>query len=278
MDVCLNGHFFPADAPLLPVQNRSYKWGDGVFETMKMFRGKLLLHHLHVERLVTSLRLLGIEESNEVWPQNLMAQITELCHRNRCLDCARIRLAVYRDELNKPGYSIEAVPLGEEVNQWQEEGLEIVLYPFARKSMDAFANLKSANFLPYVLAQRYAAEKGVDDAIVLNAKSFLCDSSRANLFIIKGRNMYTPALHQGCVNGVMRRKVLEETKSMGYRIYQGEVEEPLLLAADEVFLTNAIQVIRWVRSYKGAFYECIQTRQIFESLAATLFNGTGEVA
>jgi branched-chain amino acid aminotransferase len=276
MDICFNGHFFPADTPLLPVQNRSYKWGDGVFETMKMYRGHLLLHHLHFERMATSLRLLGIEESRDISPQNLMTQITELCRRNQGLDCARIRLAVYRDEVNRPGYSIEAMPLGEEVNQWQEEGLDIVLYPFARKSMDAFANLKSANFLPYVLAQRYAVERGVDDAIVLNAKSFLCDSSRANLFIIKGNNIYTPALHQGCVNGVMRRKVLEETKSLGFRIFQGEVEEEQLLAADEVFLTNAIQVIRWVRSYKTAGFECTQTRKIFEAVATALFSLSGE--
>lgn len=273
MQVCLNGAFFPADAPLLPVQNRSYKWGDGVFETAKVFRGRLLLESLHFERLSVSLGLLGMEAGKAFTQENLVAQVLELCRRNDCSDLARIRLAVYRQEDNTVGYSIEAVPLEEQMNRWQEDGLEIVLYPFARKSMDAFANLKSANFLPYVLAQRYAVERGADDAIVLNAQNFLCDSSRANIFLLRGNNLYTPALHQGCVNGVMRRVVLEECKRMGYRVFQDEVEESHLLTAHEVFLTNAIQIIRWVRQYKSTHYDCTQTQKIFEAVSATIFGG-----
>jgi branched-chain amino acid aminotransferase len=271
MQVCFNGDFFPADAPLLPVQNRSFKWGDGVFETAKVFRGRLLLEELHFERLGASLRLLGMEAGKKFTKDSLVAQVMELCRLNDCLELARIRLAVYRQEDNSIGYSIEAVPLPEQINHWQEEGLAIVLYPFARKSLDVFDSLKSANFLPYVLAQRYAAEKGVDDAIVLNAQNFLCDSSKANLFLLRGKNLYTPALHQGCVNGVMRRVVLEECKKLGYRVFQGEVEESHLLTADEVFLTNAIQIIRWVRRYKTANYHCSQTQKIFEAVSATIF-------
>lgn len=271
MQVCFNGEFFSADVPLLPVQNRSYKWGDGVFETAKVFRGRLLLESLHFERLWASLRLLGMEAGKVFTQDNLVAQVLELCRLNDCLDNARIRLAVYRQDDDSVGYSIEAVALDEQINHWQENGLAIVLYPFARKSMDAFASLKSANFLPYVLAQRYAAEKGVDDAIVLNTQNFLCDSSKANLFLLRGNNLYTPALHQGCINGVMRRVVLEECKKLGYRVFQDEVEESHLLAADEVFLTNAIQIIRWVRQYKTASYKCRHTQKIFEAVSATIF-------
>jgi branched-chain amino acid aminotransferase len=273
MQVCFNGNFFPHDAPLLPVQNRSFKWGDGVFETAKVFRGRLLLEELHVERLWVSLRLLGIETGATFTQDNLVAHVLELCRRNQCVENARIRLAVYRQEDGSAGYSIEASPLAETINQWPEEGQEIVLYPFARKSMDAFANLKSANFLPYVLAQRYAAERGVDDALVLNAQNFLCDSSKANIFLLRGKNIYTPALHQGCVNGVMRRVVLEACKKMGFRVLQDVVEESQLLSADEVFLTNAIQMIRWVSHYKTASYDCRQTQKIFEAVSATIFRG-----
>ncbi|HET7897582.1 MAG TPA: aminotransferase class IV [Flavisolibacter sp.] len=273
MNVCVNGEFFPVDTPLLPVQNRSYKWGDGVFETMKVFRGKLLLKDLHFERLFVSLQLLEIDKTTSFTQETLLSQVLDLCLQNHCLEHARIRLAVFRNNDNSAGYSIEAIPLEEEAGRWQQQGLTLSLYPFARKSMDAFANLKSANFLPYVLAQRYALQTGADDALVLNAKNNLCDSSKANLFLIKGRNIYTPALHQGCVNGVMRRVVVEEVKKMGFRLYLDEIDEPQLLAAEEVFLTNAIQVIRWVESYKEAVYGCEQTRTIFNRVAATIFQG-----
>lgn len=273
MNVCFNGGFYPSDAPLLPVQNRSYKWGDGIFEAMKVFRGKLLLEELHFERLFVSLRLLQINRREELSQNTLVANLLQLCERNSCLHHARVRLAVFRTEDKIAGYTIEATPLDESINQWQEQGLELALYPYARKSMDAFANLKSANFLPYVLAQQYAAEKGADDALVLNAQNRLCDSSRANLFLVKGKNIYTPALHQGCVNGVMRRVVIEEAKRLGYRLHQDEVDEQQLLAADEVFLTNAIQIMRWVQSYKEANYTCTQTRKLFDAVSATVFQG-----
>ena len=273
MYICFNGIFFPDGEPLLPVQNRSYKWGDGVFETMKVFRGKLLLEDLHFERLFISLQLLGIEKKESFSPGHLVSQILDLCRRNHCLHNARIRLAVYRNDASKTEYSIEALPLDEAVNQWHQEGQVITLYPYARKSMDAFANLKSANFLPYVLAQRYAVEKSVDDAVVLNASNFLCDSSKANLFLLKGKVLYTPGLHQGCVNGVMRRVVLEEAKRAGFRLCQDELREDDLLKADEVFLTNAIQIIRWVKAYKEKHYTCTQTRLLFDAVSATIFRG-----
>ncbi|WP_121354238.1 aminotransferase class IV [Flavisolibacter nicotianae] len=273
MNVCLNGDFFPAEAPLLPVHNRSYKWGDGVFETMKVFRGKLLLENLHFERLLTSLRILQIGTNVALHRDTMVAQVLELCRQNDCSHHARVRLAVYRTEENAAGYSIEALPLDDHVSEWSEEGLNLVLFPYARKSMDAFANLKSANFLPYVMAQRHATERGADDALVINAQNHLCDSSKANLFLIKDEIIYTPALHQGCVNGVMRRVVIDEAKKMGFRLHQDEVTEEQVIAAGEVFLTNAIQIIRWVARYKDSEYGFAQTRQLFTAVKATIFRG-----
>lgn len=273
MNVCVNGIFYATETPLLPVQNRSYKWGDGVFETAKVFRGKFLLEDLHFERLLSSLTLLQIEKPETFTKTTLVAHVLQLCQQNNCSQLARVRLAVYRKDDNTAGYTIEASSLNEDVNKWHAEGQEVAVYPFARKSMDAFANIKSANYLPYVLAQRYAVEKKVDDALVLNAQNFLCDSSKANIFLLKGKTVYTPALHQGCVNGVMRRVVMEETKKLGYRLQQDEVDEAQLLAADEVFLTNAIQIIRWVEGYKGRQYVCRETRKIFDAVSATIFHG-----
>lgn len=272
MKICFNGELFLADAPLLTVQNRSFKWGDGLFETMKVFGGKLLLADLHFERLFSSLKLMQIELAEKFTQQNLVQNILALCDENNCLNCARVRLAVYRDEENQTGYSIEALPLEPEVNEWKEEGQTVCLYPYARKNMDAFSNLKSANYLPCVLAQKFAQEKGVDDALVLNAANFLCDSSKANIFLITNNTVYTPALHQGSVNGVMRRVVMEEVKKVGYRLHHEEVSEDDLLNADEVFLTNAIQIIRWVKQYKNVTYTCAKTKEIFNAVYTTIFS------
>lgn len=271
MKVCFNGDYHPADAALLTVQNRSFKWGDGLFETMKVFNGRLLLQDLHFERLFSSLKLLQIEPSENFTQAILVPKLLLLCAENACVQSAKVRLAVYRQEDNKTAYTIEAIPLDEQINKWSEEGQTLCLYPYVRKSMDAFANLKSANYLPYVLAQRFASEKGADDAVVLNAANLLCDSSKANIFLIKGKVVYTPALHQGCVNGVMRRVVMEEVKKLGYRLHHDEVKEDDLLTAEEVFLTNAIQIIRWVKQYKTTLYGCGKTKEVFNAVSATIF-------
>ncbi len=274
MNVCFNGTFLSANAPLLSANNRGFKYGDGLFETMKVFQGALLLSTFHFERLFISLKLLGIEPSVDFTTASLLKNIRELCSQNNCAGSARIRLAVYRTEEGTAGYLIEAIPLSEEVNEWNKAGLSITLYPYARKSTDAFSNIKSANFLPYVLAEKYAKENDADDAIVLNAHNYLCDSSKANIFLVKDGEVITPALHQGCINGIMRRMVIEEVKKLGYVLRQQEVSEEDLIAADEVFLTNALQIIRWVESYHEVEYCGTRSQKIFNAVKATIFGNS----
>jgi branched-chain amino acid aminotransferase len=131
--------------------------------------------------------------------------------------------------------------------------------------------VKSANFLPYVLAELFAKEKGIDDALVLNAFNYVADSSKANVFLVKGKQIITPALNQGCVSGVMRRFLLEELKTNDYSIRQEEVSEQELLEAEEVFLTNSIYDIRWVRQYKDRQYSPALSHSIYQKIIRPLY-------
>ena len=271
MDIFFNGECFPTDQPIFTALNRSFRYGDGLFETMKFYKEKLLLEDLHFERLFSSLQLLQIETAASFTRENLRKQIGDLCKKNNCEESARIRLTVYRNESNEAGYVVEAIPFDAKLNEWQSDGLHIGLYPNARKSTDAFANIKSANFLSYVLAQKYAQDNNCNDAIVLNTHNRLCDTSKANVFLVIRGVLFTPALHQGCINGVMRRTVIGEIKKLGLRLQEDEIPEELLWQADEVFLTNAIQVIRWVRLYKDKTYTCELTKEIFKNVSATIF-------
>jgi len=259
-----------ADKPLFTSQNRSFRYGDGVFETMKFYRGKIILDTLHFDRLFLGLKMLQIE--HRLMATELSQFISELCQKNNCMDLARVRLAVFRNEENRANYVIEASELSDEVNRWNEKGLRIDLYPYSRKNADAFSNLKSANFLPYVLAGLYAKEKGIDDAIVLNAFNLICDSSKANIFLIRNKEIFTPSLHQGCVSGVMRRFLLDELKKNGYRVHQEEISEQDMEEADEVFLTNSIYDIRWVQSFRGKKYSFEACLSIYKLIKPILYS------
>ena len=262
--VCYNGVFLPGDQPGLLASNCSYKWGDGLFETIKVYKRRILLQSFHFERLLTSIELLQMQHHFTL--QELESQILTLCVKNECADLGRVRLAVYRKEGNKAGYTIEAVRLDSQSMQWNEEGWKIDIYPYARKACDVWSNLKTANYLPYVMAARYAEEQKVNECLVLNSSNHICDASKANVFIIKEGILYTPALDQGCINGVIRRFLLSEAKKHGWVIKQTELTEEMLLQADECFLTNAIQGIRWVHQFRNKLYTSIQTKQIFEAI------------
>lgn len=257
---------------LFTPQNRGFRYGDGVFETIKVFRNRIVLEDYHFDRLFGSLDLLKINTSNNFNREKLSQKILELCGLNKCIELARVRLAVFRNEENKAEFVIEASSLDKQVNELNEDGWTINIYPLARKSCDAFANLKSANYLPYVLADLYAKETGCEESIVLNVENHLCDASKANIFLLVKDEIYTPALHQGCVNGVKRRFVIEELKKQGITTYQQVINEQLLLEADEVFLTNAIKDIRWIKSFKNKVYTNSFVTQFYKKTFSTIYH------
>jgi branched-chain amino acid aminotransferase len=222
--------------------------------------------------LFSSLALLKLIASNNFTQEILVRNILDLCTINKCFNSARVRLAVFRGEENKIQFVIEAFYLEEEVNQLNGEGWKIEIYPLVRKSCDAFANLKSANYLPYVLADLYAKEMGCQESIVLNTHNNLCDASKANIFLLVKDEVCTPALHQGCVNGVKRRFVIDELKKEGLIVYQREIDEKLLLEAKEVFLTNAINDMRWVKTFRNQTYSNDFIKGFYKKKFATIYH------
>jgi len=251
--VCHNGAFLPAEQPLLLTSNRSFKYGDGLFETARFYQNRLLLAQYHFDRLFSGLQLLNMVP--QVTAAQLLEFITQLCAKNNCSALARVRIAAYREENNSASFVMEAMPMDEEKLHWNEIGWRLVVYPFARKSCDVFANLKSANYLPYLMAGQYAKEQGVEESLVLNMYNHICDGSRTNIFYINGTDVYTPPLAEGCVAGVMRRAVINFLKNSGFAVHQNAVTEDELLDADQVFVTNAIEGLRWVQQLRERRYE-----------------------
>jgi branched-chain amino acid aminotransferase len=262
--ICLNGLFFPADAPLFPASNRAFKYGDGVFETARFMTGKLLLADLHFGRLFDGLQLLQIDPAG-IDQYKLMEIIGELCNQNGCFDSARVRLQVFRDG-NRGAYSIEAEPIAPREAALSVSGYRIGVFPDARKGMDAFANLKSANYLPYVMADLYAQANRLDEAVILNTANHICDGSKTNIFLVKDGQLRTPSLDQGCVAGVMRRHVIETLRGQDIVVEEGPVSESCLLKAEAVFLTNAIRGIGWVKSFRDRNYTAEKVMELYRQV------------
>ena len=263
-----NGRLLDEQAAVIKASDRSYRYGDGVFETIRVWKGKILLEELHFERLMESMATIKINVPKLYTQERLKNEIIELCGRNKCDEDARVRLSISRghgglyDNAGNFHYLIECSPLPGTTGRLNENGLVIDVFPHARKSIDIFSNLKSSSYLPYAMAALYAKENKLNDCLLLNSHDRICDATIANIFWVKSETVFTPPLREGCVAGVMRRYLMEKMRASGQTILEEELETGNLENADEVFLTNAIYGIRWVSQFREKVYE----KKIIEKL------------
>jgi branched-chain amino acid aminotransferase len=272
-----NGKVYNSDELLISPNNRSFRYGDGCFETMKMINGNLILPHLHFERLLLSLEILKFEKPAFFTADVLQRQVMELAAKNNHTALARIRLMVFRgdgalyDEDNKPNYIIQTWQLNAAVNTLNENGLVTGIFTEARKACDAFSSIKSNNYLCYVMAALWAKQKKLNDAFVLNAYNRIADASIANIFIIKNGIIKTPALTEGCISGVMRRHLLQCCKKEGLPVQETAVTVEDIEQAAEIFLTNAVHGIRWVKSCGNNNYHLQAAQVLYKKFIEPLY-------
>src|SRR5258705_2912063 len=194
--VLINGKILEKNKAGLSPDDHSYRYGDGLFETMKIVNENILLEEYHFERLFSGLKTLKVKIPAFFTKQKINEQVKELCKKNDHEKSARVRLSVSRgsrglyDCDNKISFLIESWPLDQRHNVLNENGLVIDIFPDARKSIDKFSNLKSANYLPYVMAALWAKENKLNDALILNQYERICDATIANIFWVKSKNIF----------------------------------------------------------------------------------------
>lgn len=279
MHICFDGKIVKSGEPVFASDNKSYRYGDGLFETIKMINGVMPLFDLHMGRLFNSINLLEFATPAFFTAEKLKTDIITLCNKNGCAALARIRLSVsrgnggiYEQDHDRLHYLIECWPGNPTTNQLNENGLVIGVFPHARKSMDVFSKLKSANYLPYTMAARFAKQLQWNDSLVLNTEGNIADSSIANVFLIKGETIFTPGSLQGGVDGVMRNYLIGKIRHAGLHIEERPVSHDDLLGADEIFLTNAMNGIRWVGSFEDKIFTNQKTRSLHRDFVATLWS------
>ena len=268
-----NGALYPASQPLLTADNRGFRYGDGLFETMLVEKGRIRLSEYHFDRLLAGMSLLYFNIPPS-FKEKLQQEMLQLCDKNGhfATGPARVRLVIFRGEGSLlegldpfPNYIIQSWQLSA-IQSFNTEGLKLGVFPDGRKALGILSNIKSNNYLLYTLAMNYAQRQGLDDCLVLNDQGRLADSTIANLFYIRKGEFYTPPLSEGGVAGIMRRHLLEVLPQAGYAVHEQTTAIEDLLAADEIFMTNALRGIRWVRSLQGRIYSNDQSAAVYEQL------------
>jgi len=272
-----NGKIYAANTSTIGPENRGLRYGDGLFETIKMSNGKLLFEDDHFARLWKGLKVLQFDIPKHFSPDSLQEQILALAAKNNHLTSARIRLNVFRgdgglyDAVNHaPNYFIQSWQLPENNGDLNSNGLVLGIYAEVKKTYDILSNLKHNNYLLYVMSALHAKKEKWNDAIILNSANRICDTTIANIFIIKDEIIYTPPLTEACVAGVMRDYIVRNSKSSGFELIEKELTEEDVLNADEVFITNTIRNIQWVQSINDKTYRNTIIKKICVALLPAL--------
>ncbi len=262
--------------------NRSFKYGDGLFETMRWHNGYIPRLNLHFDRLHKGLQTLGIQApfgfNAQMLYQWIKTEIDKKMQNANALNW-RIRITCFRGGggLYSPAehtmqWTIELEPLAAEGFQLPQKGITLGLCPNIRLSCDILAPLKTTSALPYVMAARYRqTQPALDDCILLNSKAQVAETIAANLFYRKDTQLFTPSLKEGCVAGTLRRWIIERASIWQLQLQETSIALSELYHADEIFLCNAIQGLRWVHQLKLQDQNySIPSKQLSQQITAAL--------
>lgn len=267
-----NGQILPQNSQVLTVANRAFKYGDGLFESMRLMKGQLKFADLHADRLQRGMKALKIDGYSQMDAWFLKEIVEELAKRNR-VKHGRLRLTVYRDAeglytptQNKMGYCLELTASDEPRYFLNEKGLIMDVFTELPKPSNYLSNIKTCNSLIYVMAGIYKTQNKLDDVFLLNQNGFLCEASNSNIFIHYQNHLYTPALSEGCVEGVMRQVVIKLAHDNNINITEAQINPDILYEADEVFLTNATRGIQTVMGFGVRRYFNRVSKQLMDEL------------
>jgi len=261
--IIYNSKFISGESINIFSKNRAFLYGDSIFETLRVNNRKILFFEEHLNRLVSGMKVLKYEIPDKftIFRNKLEDEIIQLLNRNKIFKSSRIRLTVFRKtggfytpQTNETDYIISALKMKNEKFELNSDGLLIGIFNEIKKPVNVFSQYKTANSIIYTLAGIYKNENNFDDCLILNNKGNIIESISSNIFIVKDKNLITPTINEGCINGIMRNEIITLAKLHKISCIEKSIDFTDLLKADEVFLSNSIAGIKWVVAYKNKRY------------------------
>lgn len=234
--VYLNGKFLVTEEARLPSLTPGFLSGLGLFESMRSYNGKIVYLDEHLQRIKSSAKLIGIgfpssfQKSKEI--------IKKTVEINGFKD-AYVRLTLWKAEKGTDMLVI-AKKYQPYPPQKYKKGFRAAVSSLRQSDYSFLARIKTTNRLLYQLSLQEAKDKGLDEAIMLNNRGYLTEAARSNIFLIKDKELFTPDLSCGCLEGITRRIIFDLAKKSKIRIYEGNFTLKDLWGADEAFLTNSL--------------------------------------
>jgi branched-chain amino acid aminotransferase len=243
-------------------QNRAFLYGDSVFETLRVLDGKVLFLEDHYFRLMAAMRVVRMEIPMYFTMEYMEEQVAGLVAAMAATGAYRARLSVFR----KPGgyylpadntteFIITAEPLPSSIYTLAEGVYEVDLFKDFYVTKQLLSSLKSINRMVQITGSIFAKENGLDNCLLVNDEKNVIEALQGNLFMLTGNKLVTPPVSDGCLNGIMRKQVLElARKAEGIEVVEASISPFDLQKADELFITNVISGIQPVTRYRKKEY------------------------
>jgi branched-chain amino acid aminotransferase len=268
-----NGLIVPAEQKIFSAGNRMLLFGDGFFETMRVAGGRILFFKEHSARITRAMALLHLEWKNSFGFNNLEEALQALIAAHGSNGNGKLRVQFYREgegsyqpQTNQIGFVAQWFVLPDELYALNESGIRAGVYRQSMKSADQFSSFKSGNALVMINASVWMEAAQLQEAIILNSYGRICEATSSNVFIVKGDQVITPSLDEGCVHGVMRNVVITCCRQIGIDVLEKPLSEVELLAADECWLTNAVSGLRWLSECGVGRFEPRLVRKVHQQL------------
>lgn len=254
--------------------NRSFLYGDGVFETLKIVNQKVLFLEDHYFRLMASMRIVRMEIPMNFTMEYLETQILNTANANKCSDSARVRITVYRNEggyylpeTNQISFVIQAKSLPNSLYSYESIPYEVDLYKDFYIAKQLLSTLKTTNKIIHVTGSIFAKENGFQNCLLLNDEKNVVEALQGNIFMLLDGKLITPPITDGCLNGIMRKKIISLAKSIeNIEMIEASISPFDLQKAEELFITNVIKGIQPITKYRKKEYSTNLAKKLTEKL------------
>ncbi|MBO6589656.1 MAG: aminotransferase class IV [Muricauda sp.] len=272
-----NGALQAADKTIFTHNNRAFKYGDALFETVRYVNGTLFFWEDHYFRLMASMRILRMEIPMDFTLEFLEDEIKKTIESNQLESgVVRVRLTVFRNDgglytpaTNDVSYMIETNAMESPFFIIEEKPYEVELFKDYYVNKDMLSNLKTTNKILNVVAGVYTQENGYANCLLVNTDKKVVEAINGNLFLVKGNQIKTPPLSDGCLDGIIRKNLMKLIAgSEDYDLVEDSVSPFELQKMDEMFLTNSIVGIQPISKYRKKEYDTKVAKSLVGKLNA----------
>ena len=241
--------------------NRGFLYGDAVFETLKIVNNKILFWEDHYFRLMSSMRIIRLDIPETYTPEFLKENIIKIHQKKSLTGNSRVRITVfryssgkYRPESNTSSFIISSEEVRESNYILNNGDYKVDLFKDFYLDNQLISSIKSNNKIINVVASIYSNENGLENCILLNKNKMVVEFINSNIFAVNQGKIYTPKLSSGCLNGVMRKNLINILRLNSFEVFEEDISTFDLTKSDEIFGTNIIQGLFSVTNYRNKNY------------------------